>query len=300
MIVYIYHMNLRDLHYLLAVADGLNFKRAAEACHISQPTLSMQIKKMEDYLGVRLFERTNKSVILTDTGRRIVEVAQRIVQDEQEIFDIARAVRDPASGEFRLGAIPTLASYVFPSYVPALGRAFPKLQLLLVEEKTEVLIEKLKEGKIDAALLALPVEGAGFDFLKLFDDAFLLAVGVDHALAAKKTIQVEDLARHKLLLLDEGHCLRDQALAVCQAHGAEEEKSFRATSLETLRLMVQAPKSGLMTLMPEVAAWPTQNLRYIPFAGVTPSRAVGIVWRKTAVRGEMIREMARVLRGART
>ncbi len=291
-------MNLRDLHYLLAVADGLNFKRAAEACHVSQPTLSMQIKKMEDYLGVRLFERTNKSVMLTDAGRRIVEVARRIAQDEGHIHAIATMLRDPATGEFRLGAFPTLASYVFPVYVPAIVKAFPKLRLLLIEDKTHVLMEKLNAGKIDAALLALPVEDSAFEVVPLFEDPFFLAVGHDHPLAKRKSVRTDDLTGHKLLLLDEGHCLRDQALAVCRARGAEEEQSFRATSLETLRLMVQAPQSGLMTLMPAIAASGADWLRYIPFAGKTPSRTIGLVWRKADARGDMIGVMVKALKAA--
>ena len=174
---------MRDLHYLVAVEEHSSFGRAAEACNVSQPTLSMQIKKLEDYLGVRLFERTNKSVIITDAGRRIVASARRILLDEQQIRDIARTAHDPEAGEFRLGAFPTLASYVFPAYVPAILKAFPKLHLLLVEEKTDALLELLKAGKLDAALLALPVDDAALEATPLFDDPFLLAVGNDHPLA---------------------------------------------------------------------------------------------------------------------
>lgn len=292
-------MNLRDFHYIIALADSLNFKRASETCHVSQPTLSMQIKKLEDYLGVQLFERTNKSVMPTDAGLRIIEVARRITQDEKQIIEIARALRDPAAGEFRLGAFPTLASYVFPSYVPAIIKAFPKLHLLLLEEKTDVLLEKLRLGKIDAALLALPIEDDTLETAHLFDDPFLLAVGRDHALAHKKTIRIADLDGHRLLLLSEGHCLRDQALAVCHAHGAQEEESFRATSLETLRLMVQAPHSGLMTLMPEIAMSPRDKLHYIPFTGTSPSRSIALVWRKTNARTDMILKLKDILAAAR-
>jgi len=287
-------MNLRDLHYFLAITQTRNFKRAADKCHVSQPTLSMQIKKLEDYLSIRLFERTNKSVMITDAGRRIAEAAQTIVDQERRIIDIARAIRDPRAGEFRLGAMPTLAGYIFPAMMPALAKIFAKLQILLVEEKTERLIEQLKSGKIDAALLALPIEDASLQTLFLFDDPFLLAVGNKHPLAKKKSVRIDDLAGHKLLLLDEGHCLRDQALAVCQAHGAQEEKSFRATSLETLRLMVQSDEA-LMTLMPAVAASKQDKLCYIPFTGTKPSRSIGIVYRKTSARADMIAEMAETL-----
>jgi LysR family hydrogen peroxide-inducible transcriptional activator len=292
-------MNLRDLHYVQALAETLNFKAAADSCHVSQPTLSMQIKKMEDTLGVRLFERSNKSVILTAPGLRIVDMVRRIVQDEKNIRKIALALRDPGAGEFRLGAFPTLASYVFPSYVPALLKAFPKMNLLLIEEKTEALLEKLISGKIDAALLALPIEDAHLETKHLFDDPFFLAVGRDHPFARKKSATVADLGGHKLLLLNEGHCLRDQALAVCHAHGAREEKSFRATSLETLRLMVQAPHSGFMTLMPAVALSARDKLRCIPFKGQGPSRRIGLVWRKTDARADTIGKMTKILIAAR-
>ncbi|MDE1901600.1 MAG: LysR family transcriptional regulator [Alphaproteobacteria bacterium] len=287
-------MNLRDLHYLLAVAQTRNFKRAADLCHVSQPTLSMQIKKLEDYLGVRLFERTNKNVIVTDAGRRIAAAARVAAEAEQQIHDIARAIRDPRAGEFRLGAIPTLASYIFPTFMPALAKSFPRLQILLSEEKTERLTEQLKAGTIDAALLALPVEDPALDAHPLFDDAFLLAVSARHELAHRKQIGIDDLDGRKLLLLDEGHCLRDQALSVCHAHGAREEKSFRATSLETLRLMVRADPS-LMTLMPAVAVEKHDGLRYIRFTGAQPSRRIGIVFRKTSARADVIAEMAAAL-----
>ncbi len=288
-------MNLRDLHYVLAVADIRNFNRAAEFCHVSQPTLSMQIKKLEGELGLSLFERTNKNVMPTPAGLRIIESARQIVAHEKQIREIARTAHDPRAGEFRLGAIPTLAGYVFPSYAPAVAKAFPRLQLLLLEEKTEILLERLKEGKIDAALLALPVQDNGLSSAFLFDDPFLLAVNARHELANRKTVTMKDLMNRPLLLLDEGHCLRDQALSICHAHGAREEKSFRATSIETLRLMV-ASHPDLMTLMPAVAANRHDLLRYIPFTGSKPSRQIGLVWRKTSAREVAIKEAASLFR----
>lgn len=286
-------MNLRDFHYFLAVADSLNFKRAAETCHVSQPTLSMQIKKLEMELGLTLFERTNKSVMLTDAGRRVLPEARRMIDSENAIRDIARAVRDPRAGEFRLGAFPTIASYVFPALVPAIARCFPQMQLLLIEEKTGRLLDMLRDGKIDAAILALPIDDAGLDTTPVFDDPFFLAVGREHALAARAFVTVDDLAGHKLLLLDEGHCLRDQALEVCHAHGAHEDRGFRATSLETLRLMVRSDKSA-MTLIPSVAIQRDDGLRYIPFQGTKPSRRIGLVRRKTSARAETVADMARL------
>jgi LysR family hydrogen peroxide-inducible transcriptional activator len=291
-------MNLRDMHYILALAESCNFNRAAEHCHVSQPTLSTQIRKLEEYLGVALFERTNKHVMITEAGLRIAEVARRIVQDEANIRNIARLAHDPYAGVFRLGAMPTLASYVFPAFVPAIAKAFPKLDLLLVEEKTEILLEQLKIGKIDTALLALPIEDSALDAIEIFEDPFMLAVGTEHPFAQRKTVQPADLQGHKLLLLDDGHCLRDQALAVCQTHGADEEKGFRATSLETLRLMVCSPASQLMTLMPKIAVQNDRRLRYIPFTKPSPSRLIGLVSRRTSPRVKMITDLSRLLTSA--
>lgn len=293
-------MNLRDLHYVAAIARLLSFKGAADFCHVSQPTLSMQIRKLEDSLGVPLFERSNKKVRLTAAGHRIAEIANRMIQDEKLLRETAKNLRVPGAGEFRLGAFPTLASYVFPTFAPALLKAFPKLQLLLVEEKTGTLLEKLSDGKIDAALLALPIDDSQLTVLPLFDDPFFLAVGRDHPLANRKSVRVADLAGHRLLLLDEGHCLRDQSLAFCQKHGAGEERRFRATSLETLRLMVQAPRSGLMTLMPAVALSAKDKLRVLPFVGEKPSRRIGLVWRKTDARTDMIVKMGKILAATAT
>lgn len=289
-------MNLRDLQYFLAVVDTRNFNRAAEQCHVSQPTLSMQIKKLEELLGVTLFERSNKQVIVTDLGLRLATVARRIGQDVELIREIARLDQDPYAGEFRLGAMPTLASYVFPAYARAVASSFPRLELLLIEEKTERLVQQLKDNKLDAALLALPVEDNSLTSSEIFDDRFMLAVGSHHPLASRKTIAPSDLTGYRLLLLDEGHCLRDQALAVCQAHGADEDKGFRATSLETLRLMVRAPGSQVMTLMPQIAVGDDKSLCYIPFSEPSPSRRIGLVWRKTSARKELIRDLVQLLR----
>jgi len=292
-------MNLRAFHYVLAVSETLSFKAAADFCHVSQPSLSMQIKKIEDLWGVQLFERTNKSVRVTETGRRLIEIMRRIVSDEKMLSDAVSGLRTPGSGEFRLGAFPTLASYVFPSFVPALSKIFPHLQLLLLEEKTNILLDRLINGKIDAALLALPIVNSRLCSEPIFEDPFYLAVGPDHPLAHRKTVRVSDMDGHKLLLLDEGHCLRDQALAFCQANGADEEKRFRATSLETLRLMVRQPRSGLMTLLPGVALSPGDGLRTIPFIGKAPSRSIGLVWRKTDARQDMMFSFVRCFKRAR-
>ncbi len=286
-------MNLRDLHYLIAVADLRNFSQAADRCCVSQPTLSNQISKLEDTLGVRLFERTNKRVMTTDIGEQMVAHARRILAEVGNMHEIATSAQDPLAGKFRLGAFPTLASYLFPALVPDIATALPRIKLILVEEKTQVLIDRLKRGELDAALLALPVNDDHLDEYTLFDDDFFLAVPPGHALASKKTIAQDDLVGHTLLLLEEGHCLRDQALAVCQLIGLSEEQDFRATSLETLRQMVKAGTG--ITFMPRIAMQKAESgICYIPFTPPAPSRRIGLVWRKTSARLPVINLLKRL------
>lgn len=283
-------MNLRDLSYLVAVADLRSFVQAAEQCCISQPTLSTQIKKMEESLGVQIFERSNKKVLTTELGEQIIASARRILLEVDQIQELARNAQNPFAGNFRLGAIPTIATYVFPGLVPLIKQALPKLQLILIEEKTDDLIIQLKQGHIDAALLALPIKE---DFLcskKLFDDEFKLAVSLDHSLAKKNIIKAEHLLHQPILLLDEGHCLRDQALQICQLQGAEEQQGVRATGLETLRQMVRAGTG--ITLIPEIAINEAESgIRYIPFVKPVPSRSIGLVYRKTTVRTELMEKL---------
>lgn len=280
-------MNIRDLQYFLAVAELGHFGQAAGQCHVSQPTLSGQIKKLEEELEVRLLERTNRRVLLTETGERIARSARRILREVDTIHDVAVSSRDPLAGRFRLGAFPTLSTYVFPNLVPKVKKSLPDLRLILIEEKTAVLVEKLKRGDIDAALLALPVRD---DFLvsrRLFDDEFLLAVPAEHELANGKAVDQKDLKNHSLLLLEEGHCLRDQALEVCQLNDIAEEPDFRATGLETLRQMVKAGTG--ITFMPRIAIQPGEGgIEYVPFSEPAPHRTVGLVWRKTTARQQVI------------
>lgn len=282
-------MNLRDLQYLTAVADLRHFGQAAARCNISQPTLSMQLKKLEETLGVQLFERNNKQVMVTPIGEEIAQHARHILREAQEIKEIAKTAQDPLAGEFRLGAFPTLAPYFLPLAVPAIRKKLPKLKLLLLEEKTEALLERLKAGTLDAALLALPIEKDGLETTLLFNDQFLLAVPLNHPLAKRKTILQNDIAHERLLLLEDGHCLRSQALEFCHMAGAEEQE-FRATSLETLRQMVAAG-SGI-TLMPRMSMRKGDGIVYIPFAGNAPSRSIGLVWRKTSPRKPCIEAIA--------
>ena len=287
-------MNIRDLKYLVAVADFRHFGRAAEACFVSQPTLSMQLKKLEETLGVTLIER-GKQVMLTAAGVEIVAKAREILGQVDQLVAYAKESNDPLGGELRLGAFPTLAPYLFPLVVPKINTAFPHLKLLLVEEKTNQLLAQLKEGKLDAAFIAAPVEEAGIVSKSLFSESFLLAVPRGHPLAAKKEVTAEDIAAQPILLLDEGHCLRDQALALCQRVGAKETDNFRATSLETLRQMVA---SGVaVTLIPQLAVGKEQDeIVYIPFHNQMFKRKIMLCTRTLFPRKMLIEKLVSLIR----
>ena len=258
-------MNLRDLRYLVALADHQHFGRAAAACFVSQPTLSTQIRKLEDELGVALVERAPRKVMLTPAGREIAERARRIVSDVEQMKEAARRSQDPEAGTVRLGIFPTLGPYLLPHVVPQIRARFPRLELLLVEEKSDVLLARLREGRLDAGLLALPVHDEQLHAEFLFEEPFLLAVPEQHPLATRSSLTLKDLADQRLLLLEDGHCLRDQALDVCQLAGAGEKSGFQATSLETLRQMVAANVG--VTLLPTLAVKPpvarSDNIRLL-------------------------------------
>jgi len=287
-------MNLRDLRYLVAVADLRSFIQAADQCFVSQPTLSTQIKKMEDSLGAQIFERTNKKVLPTEVGEQIIASARRILIEVDTIERLANNAQDPLSGNFRLGAIPTLSTYIFPGLVPKIIQTLPKLRLILVEEKTETLIAQLKQGKLDAALLAMPINDDYLEARMLFEDEFYLALASDHPLARKQTIAQPDLLNQQLLLLDEGHCLRGQALQICQINDAEEQQDVRATGLETLRQMVKAGTG--ITFMPKIAILePEEGIRYIPFDDPAPKRTIGLFWRRTSSRNELLEELIKLI-----
>ena len=275
-------MNTRDLEYLVALSDYRHFGKAAQACFVSQPALSMQIQRLEAVLGVKLLERGNKSVLLTDIGLAITERARHILTHVNEIHDLARLAKDPYSGELRIGVIPTLAPYLLPLIIPSLSQQFAKIHFYLVEEQTAYLIQKLKTGVLDVAFLALPVEEPQFITEFLFEEEFLLAVPKKHPLAQQKTIQQKDLKLQNLLLLEEGHCMRGQTLALCQQMQAFEVQNFRATSLETLRQMV-ASGNGI-TLMPQLAQQSNDGISYIPFSPPKPVRSIGLCWRASSVK----------------
>lgn len=291
-------MNLRDLRYLVALADHRHFGRAAAASFISQPTLSTQIRKLEDELGIALVERAPRKVMLTPVGRDIAERARKVIADVDQMIQIARRSQDPEAGSVRLGLFPTLGPYLLPHVVPALRKRFPRLELLLVEEKTDQILARLRDGRLDAGLLALPIHDDQLHVEPLFKEPFLLAVPQRHPLARRPSLTVDELGHQHLLLLEEGHCLRDQALDVCRTAGASERDGFRATSLETLRQMVAAGVG--ITLLPVLAVQPpvpaSPDIRLLPFRGEAPHREIAMVWRRSSAMGGFLRLLANELR----
>jgi LysR family hydrogen peroxide-inducible transcriptional activator len=284
-------MNLRDLKYLVSLAKEQHFARAAEKSFVSQPTLSMQIKKLEDELGVQIFERSQKNFLVTKIGVKIIEKAEIILREAAEMKNIAKNSVDEFSGEIRIGAFPTLASYFFPKVVGKISKKFPQLKLLLIEEKTEALLQKLQNGEIDAAFLAMPVASENFEHKKIFSENFLLALPKNHSLAGKKNLSQKDLKGQSLMLLEDGHCLRNQALEACSMLGAFEQQDFRATSLETLRQMVIAGVG--ITLMPEIAVKKEDKISYLKIVNA-PSRSIGLYYRKSSTRKNLLGEIAKI------
>lgn len=291
-------MNLRALQYFVKLADVRHFSKAADACFVSQPTLSTQIRKLEEELGVQLVERAPKNILLTPVGEEIAERARLVLSDVDQIRAVARRSGDPESGTLRLGLFPTLAPYLLPHVVPGMRRTYPKLTLQLSEEKTETIITMLRQGELDAGLLALPISDEGLEITPLFDEPFVVAVPENHVLAEQDEICLSDLENAELLLLEEGHCLREHALEVCALSGARERVDFHATSMETLRQMVAAEVG--VTLMPILAVKPpiakTGNLAIRRFKAPAPSRTIALAWRKSSALAGFLEELTNSFR----
>ncbi len=290
----------RQLECFVAVAKTLHFRQAAELCHVTQPALSAQIQQLEALLGVRLFERDRRSVLLTAAGALLVERSRGILGDLRELAEASAQFKQPLCGTLRLGVIPTVAPYLLPRALRAVHKRYPQLQVLLREDQTARLLERLTEGDLDVLLLALEVELGDVETLPLLTDPFLLAVPPGHRLARRKRVKERDLDDEQLLFLDDGHCLRDQALAVCARNGAREVDDFRATSLATL---VQMVCGGVgMTLLPELAAKveakAESRLTLIPFAGKKPGRTIGLAWRSSSLRSPEFELFGEAVRSA--
>lgn len=291
-------VSLRQLEYLVALSRTLRFREAAERCHVTQPALSTQIQQLERSLGVPLFERDRRTVALTEAGRRAVVRAERVLTEVEALTEEARAQHKPLTGTLRLGVIPTIAPYVLPTFVPALKRRYPKLRLLLHEGQTAHLLEQLRANELDLLLLALEADLGDVEVMPLYPDPFVVAAPKGHPLASRRAIRSSDLADVEVLLLDDGHCLRNQALDLCNRAGAHEVDDFRASSLNTLARMVAAGTG--VTLLPSIALSTEVRARdpmvVRPFAKGGPKRTIGLAWRKTSSRVRDFELVAQLLR----
>lgn len=292
-------MNLRDFEYIIAVADEEHFGRASDKCNVSQPALSGQIKKLEDTLGVKIFERTNRRVSVTPIGREIVEKARRLLAMADEICDTAAAAADPLAGHVRLGTIPTIGPYLLPSILHPIKSALPKLDVSLSEDVTQSLERRLASGEIDAAITATVPDVQGLRSLDLYTERFLAAVPADHALAAKKKLSIQDLDTSELLLLRDGHCLSDQVAKLCGlARGHVVALDTQASSLETIIGLVAAGTG--ITLLPALAVSEGGGVRsklaFRPINDDNAARAVRMIFRESYPKKELLEVIAGVIK----
>ncbi len=288
----------RQLQYVVAIAETLGFHKAAERCHVSQPTLSAQVKQLEDVLGVQLFERDRRRVLITAAGAVVIAHARRVLLEIDDLIAAAKELTEPRSGTFRIGIIPTIAPYLLPDVVPAVRKRFPKLQLVFREEKTDAVVADLREGRLDAGLLALEADIGEWASGRIADDPFVVALPKGHALARRKRIAPSALEDEKVLLLDEGHCFRTQALSVCERAGTKETE-LRATSLSTLAQMVSSGAG--VTLLPQIAIAVENRrgqLEIRAFTTPAPHRTIALIWRPQSPFGETFRDLANVFRSA--
>lgn len=289
--------SLRQLQYVAAVAEARSFRKAAELCHVSQPTLSAQIAELESALGVRLFERDRRRVLLTPVAEDLIERARKVLLDATELRAAATRGRDPLAGTLRLGVIPTIAPYLLPDLAVPLRTRFPRATLIWIEDKTAKLVAELAQGNLDGALLALEADIGDLEHEVIGKDPFVLAAPRDHALTKERgPLRIESLNGERVLLLDDGHCFRQQALSVC-AQASAEELEFRATSLSTLTQMVLSGTG--VTLLPKIAV-PAENrlgqLTTRSFARPEPGRTLALVWRRGSALEPALRPIARAMR----
>jgi LysR family transcriptional regulator, hydrogen peroxide-inducible genes activator len=294
-------MTLTELRYIVAVARERHFGRAAETCFVSQPTLSVAVKKLEEELGVTLFERGPGEVSVTPAGEKIVEQAQRVLEEASRIREIAAAGKDPLAGPLRLGAIYTIGPYLLPKLIPILRRTAPAMQLLIQENFTHRLAEELKSGEVDVILIALPFEAPGVVTRAVYDEPFFVAVPKGHPWENRKRVTSDELTSESLLLLGEGHCFRDQVLEICHTVRARERsplaKTVEGGSLETIRQMVAGGVG--VTVLPatstNASGGASDLIRILPFARPVPTRRVGLAWRRSFPRPEAIEALRKAV-----
>jgi LysR family hydrogen peroxide-inducible transcriptional activator len=289
--------SMKQLQYLTALAEHRHFGMAAEACFVTQSTLSAGIKELEELLQAKVAERTNRSVMLTPLGVRLVVMAKEVLRRAEDMVDLARDAGETLAGPLNLGVIPSIGPYLLPRALPAIHAKYPKLELYLREDYTDRLLEQLADGRIDLILMALPYDMEGVESQVLCEDGFMLACPKGHPLSDRAPCDIADFSDQPLLLLEEGHCLRRHSLEACRLEGRDKRKHFEATSMPTLVQMV-AMGMGL-TLLPQMAvdAGITQGLDVdvVPLDATAGTRQVGLVWRKTSERAEAFRALGQLL-----
>jgi LysR family transcriptional regulator, hydrogen peroxide-inducible genes activator len=292
-------ITIRDLEYLTAVARHLHFGKAAAACHVTQPALSAQIRKLEDQLGFQIFERTNRKVALTERGQKVITQAHIVLEEAQKLIAISQAegIKE-LEGTLRIGAIASVGPYYIPFVLPLLKKKYPKLQVLVQEGLTEDLLADLKDGNLDLVIAARTFDESGLQVFPLFDEPFLLAVPKEHPLSKKEPLKTTDLVGKEMVLLEDGHCLRDQALQICPPNRRGNIRQFHAMSLETLRQLVAAGMG--YTLMPKLAV-PDKDtmkglLKYRPFKNDSIGRTIVLVCRERFARLAETQTLADLLR----
>jgi LysR family hydrogen peroxide-inducible transcriptional activator len=291
---------LRQLRHLVALAEHGHFGRAARACHVTQSTLSASIKELEQVLDARLIDRTKRRVVVTPLGRDIVARAQALLREAEDLVEAARVNREPLSGPLRLGVIPTIGPFLLPRALPRLRRRYPRLKLYLTEDLTERLLDQLRAGRLDLAVIALPYDGADMESAVIGEDPFSIALPENHPLSRLQRIEPDRIEPAELLLLRDGHCLREHALAACRLSGRGQVDAFQATSLYTL---VQMVENGLgVTLLPRLALeagiLKGTKVATRPIAGATPARRLALIWRRGSARAPEFELMAAMLRRA--
>ena len=283
------NISTQDMVYVCELAKQLHFGRAAQACHTSQPNLSVQIKKVESELGAALFERSNRAVWVTKKGELVISIFTQLLA---QLKDLESSCKEEKK-EIRIGIFPTLAPYLIPKILPQLKTKLPDITVYIVEDKTNIIIEKLRSGELDCILAAHPIDTKHLDYTLLFKDPFYLAVSTNNPLATKNKVGLDDIQTEHLMILEEGHCLRDQALEFCFSDTFSIDKSYEAASLETIRALV-ATDNGV-TLIPELCLDTNIHINYIPFKEPI-SRTIGLFWRQSTPFPEDFNKLCKLIK----
>lgn len=285
-------MNTRTLEYIIAVYETKSFITASERCYVSQPALSMQIKKFEEYTNLQVFERGTKQVLITKAGQKIVNQAYKILDEVSNLDRIAEINQDGSKIKVSIGAFPTLCPYLMPEILPLIKDQFPDISISLVEEKTDILVDMLEQGKLDFAFLATPTDGYQFQRKTLFKDKIYAAVAKTNPLSKNKSVSIDDIIKENLMILDEGNCLRDQTLKLCTLSNYN-NNDFKGSSLETLRQMVSIDEG--VTLIPKIACTKHQNIKYLNIDGSGFYRTIDLVMRKSSVYDNLFDTLVKII-----